>query len=106
MYVIDSGAADRWLQELKKRAATEAQQVVAVRPALREARDGSTEFFVIVVVKNDVLSLSANKRRALIGTLEKTVRNIVLVDESISADDWPVVSFRTEAEDQAAGARL
>lgn len=106
MYEIDKDAGSRWLTSLRTRLPREGQQVAAIRPALREALDGSTELFAVVVVSDEVLALPTIARRALLAEIERVVREIVLGDTYVAVQGWPLVSFRTEAEDRAAGARL
>jgi len=99
MYEIDPDAGERWLSALKLRLPNQAQHVVAVHPALRNAEDGSTELYAVLVVDDMVVGLPAALRREILTNIEDGVRQVVLGDEGY--EGFPHVAFRTVTEDAA-----
>ena len=94
---------DRWLAALQ--AAGAAQDVVSIRRKLRDAEDGTSELWAVVVLLDEVALLPATQRRVRLKRLEDALQRIMLND---GYDAVPLVSFRTKADEaeQAAMATI
>ena len=100
MYEIDPSAGRRWLQQLRAAAPDEARNVVDIRVALREAEDGTTELWAIVVLQDAVTQTSREQRRQLLASLADRTRDLMVADPDAPIQGLPLVSFRPESEDR------
>lgn len=100
MYPLDPSAGRRWLKDLRSAPISSVGHVVDVRPAQREAEDGSTEIWAIVVLRDSVMQMPADQRRMLLASLEAELKRIVVGDAYVTTGR-PLVSFRTESDEQA-----
>lgn len=106
MYVIDLAAGQRWLNALRAESADgAATDVVSIRPALRDAEDGSSELWAIVLLNDAVTLLAPGLRRQRLATLEARLKKIMLGDSYEAAPGHRFVSFRTQADETAQARR-
>ena len=94
---------DRWLAALQ--AAGAAQDVVSIRRKLRDAEDGTSELWAVVVLLDEVALLPATQRRVRLKRLEDALQRIMLNDGYDAVPRPALVSFRTQADEAEARRR-
>jgi hypothetical protein len=100
MYGIDPVAGQRWLNALRAPPhGGAAADVVSIRPALRDAEDGSSELWAIVVLNDAVALMPAAQRRQRLAALETRLKAIMLGDTYDAVPGHRFVSFRTQADE-------
>jgi hypothetical protein len=98
----DSGR--RWLDRVRTALPGQAAQILAIKPKLREALDGSSELWAIVVLDDEIQRLTRDQVGQLLARVEQSLRAAILADAEGNYEVLtPSISFRTASQDRRAG---